>query len=116
MPDNQHDTADLDALLRAVGAPTKLDEAIAQLESEKQQLENKHYEERFVWIVVCIVLFDALIFIQMANWAGALVIGVIQLIAMVIIADRCNVDAVKPIIDKMAGGFAKHVHKPEGEK
>ena len=79
------------------------DDKIAALEASLGREENRHYEERFVWILVVIVLFDALIFRAIQNWAGAIVIGIIELIGIVILADRCKVDTVAPLIDRLTG-------------
>jgi hypothetical protein len=39
----------------------------------------------------------------MENWSGPVVIGVFELIAILIMADRCHVDSVAPLIDKLTG-------------
>ena len=93
-------------------SPDPKDETIAALEIEIQGMRNKHYEERFVWALVCIGLADTFIFTHMQNWAGALVIGGIELIAVAVLAARYEVDVVAPLIDKLIG-FTRKANKVE---
>lgn len=79
------------------------DNTLAVLEQKVGHLEDRLLEERFLWMLVCIFLIDAYIFTHMTNWAGALVIGILQLIAIVVLADRCQVNIVMPLIDKLTG-------------
>jgi hypothetical protein len=46
------------------------DDQIAVLENSVQELTNKNFEERFIWIVVCLILFDTYIFSRMENWSA----------------------------------------------
>jgi hypothetical protein len=41
------------------------------------------------------------------NWTGPIVIGIIQLIAVIVTANRCRVDVVAPLIDKLVGMVPK---------
>lgn len=83
--------------------PTSRDELIAVLESKASALEDKLNEERFLWVVICVVLADAFIFTHITNWAGALVIGLLELVGIVVFADRCGVNTVRPLIDRLTG-------------
>ncbi|WP_298618716.1 hypothetical protein [uncultured Zoogloea sp.] len=94
-------------ILGAGDAPGPKDETIAALEAKAQELQERLTEERFLWILACVVLFDVLAFIQMDNWAGAIVIGVIQLIGLVVLGDKLKVNVVMPLIDRLAGYLPK---------
>lgn len=83
--------------------PDPKDEIIAQLERRLGEVTDKLYEERFVWILIAVILFNALIFRAIGNWGGCVVIGLLELIGIAILADRCKVNAVMPLIDKVAG-------------
>lgn len=101
---------DLDRLIEdllASSEPTRdpTDDQIAVLENEVQETRNKHFEERFLWFLAVLVLFNSLIFLSMENWSAPVVIGILELIAVLIMADRCKVDAVAPLIDKVTGAF-----------
>jgi|SRR5579863_10194572 len=100
---------DLNTLLGAV-PPSPKDETIASLETEIQGIKEKLNEERFLWTLVIIVLVDIYVFSGMENWAGPLVIGVLELVGIAILADRCGVDTVAPLIDRLTG-FAHRAAK-----
>ena len=89
-------------------APGKKDEIIASLEKALENSQDQRGEERFLWILVTLILGDALIFIAIENWAAAIIIGILQLILVWIVADKCGVDSVAPLIDKLTGMFAKN--------
>ncbi|WP_157223307.1 hypothetical protein [Rhodovulum sp. PH10] len=103
MPENLNDGNELGRILSGEPAPDQKDEKIAALETKLKDIENIFYEERFLWIIISIILFDAYIFTHMANWAGAVVVGIFELIFVLIMADRCGVDTVAPLIDKITG-------------
>ena len=81
------------------------DNQISELQSKLQELDDERHEERFLWVVTIVVIFDAYAFTQMQNWAGALVIGVFELVGLAIYAAKCRVDAVAPLLDKLTGAI-----------
>lgn len=78
----------------------KEDDALAALQNEIQDLKNDRNEERFLLVVIIIVLCDALIFAHMENWAGALVIGVIEIFAVAVLARRWRIEEIPQILSK----------------
>jgi len=84
---NKSDTEKLGEVSLEEESP-KLAIAKSELEEEDEAAENRLGEERFIWTVVVVVLFDAYVFTQMQNWAGALVIGVIELVAIIVLAKK----------------------------
>ena len=107
---SQTNSSDLGSMFDEDVEPDPKDETLAALEEQVNDLSNRLYEERFIWILVSVVLVDIFVFSQMQNWSGPIVIGVFELIGIVILADRCQVDTVAPLIDKLAG-FANKVTK-----
>ena len=91
------------------------DEVIAALEKEIESLKNKHDEDKFFWFLAAIALFDVVALTRAENWAAPLVIGIIELIAVIVMANRCRVDVVAPLIDKLVGMVPKLRGKPENE-
>lgn len=104
----------LGSLLEVDGKPDAKDETIASLNTEIQGLLDKLLEERFLWALACIVFIDMYVFSQMENWSGPVVVGVFQLVGVVIFADRCKVNAVAPLIDRLTG-FAHRAAKTHGD-
>ena len=95
----------IDTLLTAPTEPA--DDQVAALEQQIEDLKDKQSEERFVWILVTIILFDAVIFTNMQNWAGPIIIGVVELLVILVLAARCKVDVVAPLIDKVLGAYSR---------
>ena len=83
------------------------DEQIAALQTEIDDLRNRHAEDKFIWFIVGIAAFDVAALLRAENWTGPIVIGVIQVIAIAVMADRCKVDLVAPLIDKLTGMVGK---------
>jgi hypothetical protein len=78
---------------------------VAELQGQVQDLDNRLKEERFLWILAATVALDCFIFIQMDNWAGAFVIGILELIGLIVLAQKCRVDPIMPLLDKVGGYF-----------
>jgi len=97
----------IDVASLASEKPSESDDQIAALESKVAALQDKLHEERFMWVLIGLVLFDVVVFTHMESWSGAIVIGAIQLIVIVILADRCRVNVVMPLLDKVGGVFGR---------
>ena len=94
--------------------PTKSDEIIDALTAENTDLKRKILEERFVAIIVAVILFDAIIFRGFTNWGNPLVIGAMELVGLVILARRCNVEDLLALVDRLIGwtGSTYKGHSP----
>lgn len=90
----------------------KEDEALAALQNEIQDIKNDRNEERFLLVVCIIVLLDAFIFTQMANWAGALVIGIIEIFAIAVLARRWSIEEVPQMLSKFLDRTAERLSPP----
>lgn len=110
MPEQPHDDQEIGVVLATDSEPNPKDETIASLEGSLESLENRFYEERFIWILVSVVLVDFYVFSNMQNWSAPLVIGILELVGIVILADRCKVDTVLPLIDRITGFIRKTTH------
>jgi hypothetical protein len=100
-PPPEHGLRDL--LLREPSSADPKDQQIAELQDEIQAVQEKASEERFLWVLVFVVLVDIMVLGSMGNWSAPIVIGIIQLIGIVIWADRCGVNAVAPLVDRLSG-------------
>ena len=87
-------------------APDPKDDQIAALQKQVQAIGEKAAEERFLWVLTIIVAGDVAFLGSMSNWSAPIVIGLVELIGIVIWADRCQVNAVAVLLDKLIG-FAK---------
>ncbi len=87
------------------------DRQVAILQDRVGELENKIGEERFLWVVLFVILFDVLVFPSMGTWTAPIVIGLFELAGIVILADRCKVDAIMPLIDRLTGALGQKTKK-----
>lgn len=88
------------------------DQALAELQNEIQDLKNDRNEERFLLLVIIIILLDAFIFSFMANWAGALVIGIIEIFGIAVIARRWRIEEVPQMLSKFLDRASERVSPP----
>ncbi|MGV8831705.1 MAG: hypothetical protein ACOH2N_07010 [Devosia sp.] len=78
---------------------------VAALQARNEALENKLLEERFVWVLVITILFDVLFLLDAQNWTAPIVIGILQLVGLFVLAQKCRVDPIMPLLDKFMGAF-----------
>ena len=83
------------------------DDQIAQLETQIQDATDQRYEERFLWILIVVILLDWQMLKSMDNWAAPVVIGILELIGLFVLAERCQVDAILPLIDRIGGAIGR---------
>jgi len=72
------------------------EQAYAELAEEK----DKRKEERFLFVLAGLVLFNAHILGSMENWTAPLVLGVLQLFGLLIFAKRSGIEEVQQWVDK----------------
>lgn len=76
---------------------------VAALQERLVALDNKLYEERFLWVLAIVVMFDVLFLMNAQNWTAPVVVGVLQLIGLAVFADKCRVNPIMPLLDKLTG-------------
>lgn len=88
------------------------DQALAELQNEIQDLKNDRNEERFLLVLVIIVLLDAFIFTQMTNWAGAIIIGIIEVFGIAVLARRWSIEEVPQMLSKFLDRTVEQIMPP----
>jgi hypothetical protein len=78
------------------------DEAISELQSTIENYKKQLGEERFIWFVIATVLFDVIFLLQANNWAAPIVIGLLQLAGLLVVAEKCNVNPIMTLLDRIA--------------
>jgi hypothetical protein len=64
-------------------------------------------EDKFLWFLAALAVFDVVALLRVESWTGPVVIGIIELVAVIVMANRCRVDVVAPLIDKLVGMIPK---------
>lgn len=94
-------------------ANAQLAAAAGELGEDVERAMDSRAEERFIWIVVCIVLFDCMIFMNMENWSGPLVIGIIELVLIIALAKKLRVDQIALLLTRFMHRVGDY---PDGKK
>lgn len=84
----------------AEGDQTEPD-AFAALQDELERARDTHREERFIWVVVVLLVVDMATFGSMETWAAPVSILALQIIGLMVFAKRCGVEDVHQIMDKI---------------
>ncbi|HEX3860358.1 MAG TPA: hypothetical protein VHY35_01545 [Stellaceae bacterium] len=87
--------------------PDSKDKEIESLQVRVQTLTDEKYEERFIWIVVLIIIVDIGVFPSMNNWGAPIAILVIEIILMAILAKRLGVEEVTMLLARTIDGWAR---------
>ena len=77
------------------------DESIDRLTSQLSKEKNDRDEDRFIFIVISIIFINFYIFSNVENWAGAIIIGVLELTILIILARRYGIGEVWAIIQQI---------------
>lgn len=81
------------------------DEAFARLQEEVVRIKDARLEERFIWIVICTVLVDVLWFRSVSNPALPVVVMILQLIILMILAKRMQIEDVQTLMERIIYGM-----------
>ena len=79
------------------GQPELLDSLMNDHERVRDQIK----EERFIWILVLMIVLDLFFMMPAQNFGGPLMVGALQLILILVLAQKCGVDEVLPFIDRV---------------
>jgi hypothetical protein len=80
---------------------TRGDESSARLEARVSELTSKIAEERFIWSLVVLVLFDCFAFEKMTTWGAPLAVFGVEIVLMLVIARRCGVQDIVLLLDRV---------------
>ena len=92
--------------------PEESDRLRGQIEELQKDLDREvdaRKEERMLWILAVLILFDAYLFTFMENIMGPIVILVFQLIVVVLVAKKMGMEQVTAMIDRMMAMLAKGI-------
>lgn len=76
------------------------DEVIEDLSQRLREEQDGRREERFIFVLVALVLVNAHMLSSAETWTTPVLLGLLQLIGIVIYARRCGVEEVEKLIDK----------------
>lgn len=96
--------SDIERIALAAESPDrdnqKLAEAYSELAEDDERAQDNRGEERFIWIVICLILFDCLVLGDMKNWAAPIVIGIIELVLIIALAKKLRVEEIAGLLTR----------------
>ena len=87
--------------------PGQHDQQIQGLSKDVARERDARKEARLVWILISLILLNVAFFSSMQSILGPLVIGVLELVVLVIIAQRMGKEEVVQLVDRLIGTVAK---------
>jgi len=100
---NPHE--DLTDLL--VEKPTVKDDQIERLQRQLNDERDARLEERFIYIVILVILLDVVFFSIMQNFGGPLALLILELLILIPVARRMGMEEIATMLDgvlnKVAG-------------
>ena len=80
---------------------TNQDRSIQELEKELTAEKEARREDRFFFIVICIILFDVICFTVMPNFGGPVAILILELLILIPLARRMGMEEIAEIINSV---------------
>lgn len=110
-PPNPRDAARLADVSPEDESP-KLLAAKSELEADDEEIADVRREERFLWALACLILFDIVVFREFQTWSGPLVIGLMELIFILVLAKRMGVEEIATMLASfIESGAGNHNRK-----
>lgn len=83
------------------GKTSEKDEALAALQNQLESEKEARCEERFVWIVLAVILLDIIWFRDAENAALPVVVMILELVALMVLARRMGVDDYVELVGRI---------------
>ena len=90
-----------------------VDQRIKNLEDSLVKERTRCKEIQFVWIVLLVILFDALIFPSMQSFGGPLIIGILEGIALLLVARAMGLKDVSLMLNKLIDTVSPNSRSPK---
>lgn len=97
---------DLTSLL--VEEPSIKDDQIERLQTQLNDERDARLEERFVCIVILVILLDIVFFSIMQNFGGPIALLILELLILIPIARRMGMEEIATMLDRVLDRVAGH--------
>jgi hypothetical protein len=95
------------ANLRGDDSQVATDAAKAELEEKLQAERDARSEERFVWVVVCVILVDVLWFRNAPNAVIPIVVLVLEILIFFVLARRMGIEKLELLFEGLIHSFGR---------
>lgn len=93
--------------------PTKRDQQIEELQESLAYERDARREDRFIFIVVTVLLFDIVFFTAMPSFGGPIAVLILELLILIPLAKRMGMEEIATILDRVLGRVAGKTHDGE---
>ncbi len=76
------------------------DKLITELQDDLEAEKDGRKSDRFLYMLVAVIVLDIHVFASMQSWSGPLSILALELLFLVVIADRFDISVVERFLDK----------------
>lgn len=95
--------------------PTVHDRQILRLQNELEGERDARREDRFVFIVVLVLLLDVVFFSVMDSFGGPIALLTLELIVLIPLARRMGMDEIATIFDRVLSRLTDSARNGEGD-
>ncbi|MBS0498361.1 MAG: hypothetical protein JSR51_12025 [Proteobacteria bacterium] len=89
-----------------VEEPTIKDDQIANLQKKLDYERDARLEERFIFIVILVILLDIVFFSIMPSFGGPLALLILELLILIPLAKRMGMEEIASILDRVLNNVA----------
>lgn len=107
------DGTKLEFEILAAEEPSKKDIQIQELQEHLERERDARKEERFIFIVLAVLLLDVVFFTVMPTFGGPLALLVLELLVLLPLAKRMGMEDIAQLISRVLDGVA---HKAKDSK
>lgn len=100
-------------LLITTSSVTNQDEQIAALERRLEEALDARREDRFVGIVLIVLLLDVVFFSVMPTFGGPLALLILQLLILIPLARRMGMEEIAKILSRVISRVADNADRKE---
>lgn len=91
----------------------KDDVSIASLTERESELAQENKRIKFMSCLICVILLDLLLFQAVENWAGAIVVGIFQLILILFVGKMLGIKDVDKLMTRILNAISGNNDKEE---
>lgn len=88
--------------------PTLKDDQIGRLQQKLDYERDARREERFIFIVVLVILLDVVFFSVMPSFGGPIALLILELLILIPLAKRMGMEEIAAILDRVLNNMASN--------
>lgn len=81
--------------------PTVRDDLVAELQGSLEDERDARVEERFVFIVILVLLLDVVFFSVMPSFGGPIALLILELLILIPLAKRMGMEEIAKLLDRV---------------